>query len=73
MNLKSLISEDGENISMGRVAFWLLFLISILFWTFEPIDKFPPTLFDTFMSMVIYNFGKKGVDVFNNYVSLKGK
>lgn len=32
MNAKKLISDDGENLSLGRVTFWLLTIILLYFW-----------------------------------------
>jgi hypothetical protein len=66
MNIKSLISEDNDNVSMGRVAFWLLFIISMFFWITD--KKYPNTMYDIFAIIVLYNFSKKGIEVISKYV-----
>lgn len=71
MNGYALITEDGKAISLGRVSFWLLLLACIYFWFFEKIVDFPPTLFQAFCAVMLYNFGKKGVDLFNTFLETK--
>ena len=69
MRIISLISDDGTNLSMGRVAFWILLSISTYFW-FKEI-KFPETLYYFVSYVILYNFGKKPVDAVQDYFSNK--
>jgi hypothetical protein len=71
MKLSSLYSEDGEYVSMGRVLLWIMFGICCYFWFCRSIADFPPTVLDITVSLLLYNFGKKGVDVFNSYFQMK--
>jgi len=71
MNFRSLVSEDNDSISIGRISFWVLFGLSIYFWIMKP--TFPQTLYDTLGIILLYNFGKKGIDVANNFVDKIGK
>lgn len=42
----SLVSEDNEGLSMGRVAFWLLLIASFVYWFALPTKTFPATLYE---------------------------
>ena len=68
MRFVSLFSEDNQNISLGRTAFWILLGFSSYFW-FKEI-KFPETLYYFFSYVTLYNFGKKGLDTITDLVPL---
>ena len=56
------ISEDGgKTLSLGRIAFWVVFAIAIRMWLTgqELLDSHENLLW---LSLA-YNFGKKGVDI----------
>ncbi len=67
MNFKSLISEDGTSISLGRVSFWIVYALLIWFWikTGLKVDvnvtlpDAPDSLLYSFYSLLLYNIGKK--------------
>jgi hypothetical protein len=71
MRIASLISEDDKNVSLGRVAFWILLGIACYFW-FKEI-KFPDTLYYFFAYVTIYNFGKKALSTITEVVVPKLK
>lgn len=64
MKFKRLVSEDGVNVSNGRLAFWILLIINIYFWLYLKRDV-PSTLFNSWWIVLIYNFGKKGIGAVN--------
>lgn len=64
--MKSLIMENGK-ISLGRVSYWLAFLPSLYIWVYLGKDIQPNHLM-LIMTLLAYNFGKKGVDA---YTSIK--
>ena len=70
MKMSGLISEDGQSVSIGRLTFWLLFCICLYYWLWLKAET-PATLMDGWYAMVLYNFGKKGVDAFNSMNKLK--
>lgn len=70
MNFKRLISEDCEHVSLGRTTFWLLFFASIYYWLYLK-QEVPDTLFNSWWIVLIYNFGKKGLNVANNVFTVK--
>ena len=60
MNLSPLIYEDG-NISLGRVAFWILFGLAIgKYWALG-IDT-PSGLTQALMALLLYGLGKRYID-----------
>ncbi|MGE4267191.1 MAG: hypothetical protein AB7F25_07130 [Deferribacterales bacterium] len=63
MTFKNLISENGAQISIGRLTFWLLLCVCLWFWL-RGADT-PNTLFEAWAAMVLYNLGKKGVWAFD--------
>jgi len=63
MTIKNLISEDGKQISIGRLTFWLLLFVCLWFWFHRA--ETPQTLFDAWTAMVLYNLGKKGIFAFD--------
>jgi hypothetical protein len=71
IKVASLISEDNESLSMGRVAFWVLLIADFIYWFAYSSKPFPPTLYDMTMCVLIYNFGKKGVSIADDWVKLK--
>lgn len=62
MNYRHLISENDEDISTGRVAFWICFAVLIWFWIRiglgSAIDV-PESLWYSFFALLGYNMGKK--------------
>lgn len=63
MNWKNLISEDGATASIGRLTFLLLLMVCLWFWVRGA--ETPATLFDGWVTMAVYNLGKKGVWAFD--------
>lgn len=66
-NFKHLITEDNKNISLGRVSFWIVFLILFIYWIMDlyvvancgEIIEVPDSLLYAFFSLLMYNTGKK--------------
>lgn len=71
MRFHYLISEDGKGVSTGRIIMWILLGYSTYFWFFKSIPEFPATLYNCFTSILLYNFGKKGIEVINTFVQEK--
>lgn len=67
MNLKRLISENGKDISLGRTTFWVMFVVSLWYWVVLRQDT-PNTLFNSWWIVLLYNFGKKGINVLSKKV-----
>ena len=65
-----LFSEDGKHYSIGRLGWWVIFLISIFFWFKKPVDAFPPSLLHMLYVMTTYNLTKKAI---NNLTPMKEK
>lgn len=65
-----LFSEDGTSLSLGRIMLLVLFGFMTYFW-FVSEWEIPPTLVTTFEWLLAYNFGKKLVEVANNFVISK--
>lgn len=64
LNITPLISEDGKNLSLGRLAFWITFIILITYWLYiyPFVNKdVPESLTTAFISALGYNLGKKFV------------
>ena len=75
MNFNGLISENGKDVSMGRVSFWGLFLVLLYFWLgkfilvwingmaniveIEKMFILPDGLMTTFLTLLSYNAFKK--------------
>jgi len=70
MTIKRLISENGVDISLGRTTFWILFVISLYYWIYLKQDT-PDTLFNSWWIVLIYNFGKKGLNVASSVFTTK--
>lgn len=66
-NWNHLITEDGENISIGRLSFWIVFVILLGYWIYDivmisrcqQIIDAPDSLLYAFFSLMMYNTGKK--------------
>lgn len=71
MNYWNLISEDNKNISLGRVSFWILMGFSAYFWFCQPAANFPPTLYNILVAVILYNFGKKGLELVAPFIESK--
>ena len=67
LDWKSLISEDnGNTLSLGRVAFWIALLYSTYFW-FHPYNvPYPPALLEFLYATLAYNLGSKGINTYHN-------
>ena len=63
MDWKYLFSEDKENFSLGRIAFWIALGYSSYFWFFTT-SPFPPALLEFLYSTLAYNLMKKGVNAY---------
>jgi hypothetical protein len=60
-----LVCDDRKkNLSLGRVAFWLVFGLAVYFWLGRPAAEFPPSLVEILMSCLAYNLGSKGINTF---------
>ena len=62
MNIRHLITENGDDLSLGRIAFWVAFVIIIAFWVktfFYGTPDAPDSLLYSFFSLLAYNTGKK--------------
>jgi len=62
MNFKRLVSEDGKNMSLGRVSFWLMLPLMFAYWCyFYPFSgkDAPESLLMSFVTVLGYNLGKK--------------
>lgn len=66
-NWNHLITEDSKNISLGRISFWIVFIILLAYWIYDikmlsecqqPVDV-PESLLYCFMTLLIYNISKK--------------
>lgn len=70
MTFRSLICDIKENpengkplesyVSLGRVSFWILFGLMMYFWFTE--KTVPLTLYNSWWSVLAYNFLKKPLD-----------
>lgn len=69
MNCWSLVSEDKENLSMGRCSFWVLLLICIVFWSIK--KPFPDTLYYLTLYSLLFNYGKKLVKPLEKFLDAK--
>ena len=71
MNVWSLISDDSENVSMGKIAFWILMINDIFFWWFKAAKDFPDSLYYITLYVLLYNFGKKLVSPIKDFLDAK--
>lgn len=51
-----------QTCSLGRVAFWIVFVLSIYFWLARPTSDFPSTLEHALMFLLAYNLGGKVIN-----------
>lgn len=65
LNYRYLICEKNNDVSLGRVVFWILLLCSMGFWFFNPLI-FPESLLNLLYVMVSYNFGKKVISSYEH-------
>jgi hypothetical protein len=63
MDWRYLFSEDKENFSLGRIAFWIALGYSSYFWFFTT-APFPHALLEFLYSALAYNLMKKGVNAY---------
>lgn len=70
MNIKHLFSENGTDLSIGRISFWITFILLCSFWIksllIETPPQVPPSLEYVFYSLLLYNTGKKARSVLVN-------
>ncbi|MDR0882562.1 MAG: hypothetical protein LBP55_08465 [Candidatus Adiutrix sp.] len=59
--LGHLVCGPTGRLSLGRVGFWLTYLLSVYFWLARPAD-YPERLWDTLASFLAYNLGGKLVN-----------
>lgn len=57
---------ENNQLSLGRIAFWIVFGISIYFWLTQPIAAFPPSLFEALLITMSYNLAKRGMETYKN-------
>ena len=72
MNWKKLISENGTDVSVGRMSFWTVFIVLLVYWVGDlcGLDRqVPDSLLYAFMALLTYNTTKK----FATKFSLKDK
>lgn len=75
LNFKHLITEDNKNISLGRISFWIVFAILLVYWIIDlyiiancgEIVEVPDSLLYAFFSLLMYNTGKKISNVIGKY------
>lgn len=64
MEWRTLISDDGNSLSVGRIAFWLVFALSNYLWIFKCVAityVFPASLLEILSLLLLYNISKKGL------------
>ncbi|MBU2527552.1 MAG: hypothetical protein KKC03_13225 [Bacteroidetes bacterium] len=62
MFVSGLVSEDqGETMSLGRVAFWTTFGFAVYMWVTG--QDLLPSHANMLWITLVYNFGKKGMDI----------
>ncbi len=62
--LTGLVIGGRETLSLGRVAFWLVFGLAVFFWLARPVEAFPPSLETALGFVLAYNLGSKGINNF---------
>ncbi len=62
--LKGLVVGGRKTLSLGRVAFWLVFGLAVYFWLGRPVEAFPPSLEMALGFVLAYNLGSKGINAF---------
>lgn len=73
ISMISLISEDGSRASLGRIMLWLFTVFCMYFWftKADPNNNPPDTLFYAWSMLLMYNFGKKPVNMAKTYLGGK--
>lgn len=67
MEIKTLITENGtDEISIGKIAFWICFFISMYFWFYLPTTAFPESLYQILEITLFYSLARTGIDTFKN-------
>ena len=66
MTIKNMISEDGKQVSIGRLTFWLLLFVCLYFWLYLHADA-PDTLHESWIWIMFYNLGKKILPVIDRW------
>lgn len=68
MKLRTILCED-DKLSLGRLSFWIVFLMTCVFWSLSiPV---PPTMEWFFSVLVTYNLSKKPLEIYARYVDGK--
>jgi hypothetical protein len=62
INLNRLYTENGQDVSLGRIAFWILFILACMKWTVGETANVSPQHFELLCYLLLYNVGKKGID-----------
>jgi hypothetical protein len=57
---------ENNKLSMGRLQHWVLFFMMCHHWAVE--KTVPETMMAVFMTLAMYNFGKKGVDAYEHWI-----
>lgn len=63
---KNLISEHDDNVSLGRIAFWIILGYMCVFWAKQ--WEIPETLFWSWTTIVGYNLIKKPISITQDYL-----
>ena len=63
--LSGLVVGGRDTASLGRVAFWLVFVLAVYFWLARPVADFPPSLETALGFVLAYNLGGKAVNNFS--------
>lgn len=71
VNFWGLICEQDKNVSVGRVAFWIVMFIMVFMWLAQwPV---PESLVWSWTTIVGYNLVKKPLGTVDEYVKNKNK
>jgi hypothetical protein len=68
MTWRYIISEDGERVSLGRLAFWLIFMLCVGKYWLLGVD-IPLYLFWSWSTLVAYNVLKKPLGIAREFFS----
>ncbi len=72
LNFKTLISDDGRNVSIGRTLTWL-FTFAILYMYIKSGNDVPSNIVFIYVSLLSYNLFKKPLPILEKYVEQKSK
>lgn len=69
MDWSALISDNGRDISVGRVLLWVCFFVTGWYWIYPffhagIVVSFPVSLENVIMFLLIYNLGKRVSDAY---------